>query len=267
MILTEFEPRDTPAVGFRFDYDGSFFTSSVRAIFEQAGRAVGNPLNPPDGTVIAVAVRTGSVGAGLACGSLAAGITIDLAYPYHTGRTQLGLDAYEYDLFSVVSHELLHVLGVGTVPGWAEGARARGVPLSPDGVHLAAVTGSGVGDVVYPGRRYGPTATDFDVLRDLGWNPTAPVLPFLFASVLVGPSVRQYIGIDGAVFEIGRTGGTHYLYADLTYDGVPDLLVAPARAGIGYAIDGRSGALIDASVIAISFVALDHDRVGALVIR
>ena len=246
------EGRECPAVLFDFHYSPAdpFFTAEARRAMDLAGRAVGGPLNPTDlPNRIPVAVSTmpfpDALARGGPTGTLGSGgITIfDPRVRWHFGPTTTGLDYTEVDFVTIASHELLHVLGIGTVAGWDAGSRARGVAIAPDGQHFSgwvAATGSAAAGA--PGRRLTPTSTDLLALSDLGWNATLPVGPAFDFLTIAGPDgvVRAYVAAQGRVFELGVLGGFHLQFQDFDFDGRLDVRFVTSGPGVDvtYAADG-----------------------------
>jgi hypothetical protein len=109
--------------------------------------------------------------------------------------TTSGLDRNELDFYSVATHELGHVMGIGTANQWFSqvqngkfvGARAQSlyggpVPLDPSRAHWAdgvAINGQVVS--LDPSMSYGTRVTwsslDQAALRDIGWGAGTPVSP------------------------------------------------------------------------------------------
>jgi hypothetical protein len=135
--------------------------------------------------------RRGSSGFSLWGGS----ITFDTTIRWHFGLTTAGLNSNELDFYSVATHELGHVLGIGTAPQWFNkvqgssfaGAYSRSVyggpvPLSGDRAHWAdgvTVTGQPVSldPILNYGTRVTWTSLDQAALRDIGWGAGAAVSP------------------------------------------------------------------------------------------
>jgi hypothetical protein len=126
------------------------------------------------------------------------------------GTTTSGLGRNQLDFYSVASHELGHLLGFGTAPGWFSqvsggafhGPNARAVysgpvPLSADNSHWAdgiTVNGQPVSldPIASLGTRVALTSLDFAALADVGWSvsttPTSPpVVPPPPPPVVVPP--------------------------------------------------------------------------------
>ncbi|AMV30105.1 FG-GAP repeat protein [Gemmata sp. SH-PL17] len=150
-------------------------------------------------------------------------ITFDSTQNWHFGQTTDGLDRNELDFYSVATHELGHVLGIGTATQWTNlsrngyfyGANAVAlygapVPLAPSGGHWAdGVTLGGQALSLDPTLNYGSrvnwSALDAAGLRDLGWSApaAAPATP-TFTAVPVGS--------QNAVAFTGNTDGTVSLF-------------------------------------------------------
>jgi hypothetical protein len=193
-------------------------------------------------------------------------ITFDSNQNWHFGSSTSGLDSSKLDFYSVASHELGHVLGLGTAPQWknlVSGGTFRGgsamsayggaVPVSGGGDHWAngiTVNGQAVSlDPSLPyGQRVGFTSLDAAALNDLGWGaasaaPAAPAQPAVQLVPIVGinGTIKQYAVINGAVYDTGRVftpfpgyrGPLHQAHGDFDRDGTLDVAVATAGPGPG----------------------------------
>lgn len=104
----------------------------------------------------------------------------------------------QIDFYSVASHELGHLLGIGTAPSWfaqvsggafhggnADGVYGGGVPVYGDSAHWAngltvGGTRAAMDPILQMGTRVGFSSLDYAALADIGWgvgSPTAPVVP------------------------------------------------------------------------------------------
>jgi hypothetical protein len=127
-------------------------------------------------------------------------ITFDSTENWHFGQTTSGLTGTnKIDLYTVATHEMGHLLGIGASSQWTAnvsgstfaGAASRSVyggavPLSPDRAHWAdGVTIGGAATVMDPnlprGTRVTWTSLDAAALKDVGWgvavSPPAAVSP------------------------------------------------------------------------------------------
>ena len=122
-------------------------------------------------------------------------VSFDRSADWFFGLTTAGLTANKIDFTTAATHELGHVLGVGTSSQWNAnlsgstfvGSNARAVyggavPLSPDRAHWAdGVTVGGAATVLDPvlprGTRIMWSALDAAGLRDLGWGATTITSP------------------------------------------------------------------------------------------
>ena len=166
-------------------------------------------------------------------------ITFDTTQRWHFGATTVGLDSNELDFYSVATHELGHVLGIGTSAHWrnaVSGGAFRGgnamaayggaVPVTPDGAHWAdGITIGGKAVSLDPsltfGQRVNWTALDAAALRDLGWGATAvgatpaptpapaPTAPTFTRVPLAGGTPVAFTGrADGALTMFTLSGGS-----------------------------------------------------------
>ena len=198
-------------------------------------------------------------------------ITFDSGQNWHFGQTTAGLGSNELDFYSVATHELGHVLGLGTASQWrslAQGGAFRGsnaisvyggaVPLSPDGAHWAdGITLGGQPISLDPsinyGTRVGWTSLDAAALRDLGWSsPTAapapapaapPASPNFVLVPVAGANgvITQIAIINGTMVQTGARwtpfpgyrGTFQQTHADFDRDGHYDVAIATPYPGIG----------------------------------
>jgi hypothetical protein len=126
---------------------------------------------------------------------------------WYFGSSTAGLDNAHDDFLSVATHELGHVLGVGTAPSWqtwVSGASFTGpaataehggtVPLDASASHWADGTLSGgvsacMDPVLMRGTRHLFTPLDFAGLQDIGWQVSSVHPTVQFASA--GESVLE----------------------------------------------------------------------------
>ena len=202
-------------------------------------------------------------------------IAFDTARNWFFGQTTAGLTANKLDFYSVATHELGHVLGIGTSNQWnslARGGYFRGtnamsvyggaVPLAPDGIHWAdglTVGGRAVSldpSITY-GHRVGWSSLDAAALRDLGWGGaagTAAALNPQPVAVAAGGAVSLVAATGGTLAPTGAqfvpfagyTGELRVAAGDFNGDGVTDYAAA---TGIGVQatvaiIDGRDGSFL-----------------------
>ena len=122
-------------------------------------------------------------------------LSFDTTVNWHFGLTTSGLASNELDFYSVATHELGHILGIGTAPSWygkvqgtyffgshASGVYGAPVPLNSDRSHWAdTITINGQPVSLDPVLNYGTRVTwsalDQAGLRDIGWAAGAPVSP------------------------------------------------------------------------------------------
>jgi hypothetical protein len=142
----------------------------------------------------------GGGGTGLWGGS----VSFDTTQNWYFGGSAAGLPAGAVDFYSVATHELGHVLGIGTAKQWGAlvrggaftGATAEAVygaapPVSPDGSHWAqGIKSDGepvsVQPMVEANRRVNFSQLDYAALQDLGWQVSGlPGSPAPVASTLV----------------------------------------------------------------------------------
>lgn len=253
------EERSLMSVTFQFLPDELFraqFPAEALQTLELAGRVVGRSLGVD--LVIPVTVTAQP----LLPEAIARGgptpwggqMIFDRNFPWHFGRTTIGLVPGSYDFFTVVEHELGHVLGVGTRASWTDGVK---VAISPDTVHLGSSVDAVMSDsVVISGRRKLFTNIDFDVLDGLGWKTVRPAPPeFAFVSRLDADGhCRLYVFSREGVRFLADTGSFHVTFTDLDYDGVADAVITPMVYGYTVGYNRANGELYFAVTLGQSLV-------------
>ncbi len=166
-------------------------------------------------------------------------LSFDSSVNWHFGQTTSGLTGAKADFYTAATHEMAHLLGIGTAPQWTAAVRGSTfmgansmaafggpVPLHADGAHWA--DGTTVGgqvtalDPILPrGTRVAFSTLDAAALRDLGWNtatsaaptPTpTPTTPAPVAEPTRPPVTRVPLeGIQPVAFT-GNTNGTVSLF-------------------------------------------------------
>jgi hypothetical protein len=132
-------------------------------------------------------------------------IAFDTTKNWHFGLTTAGLDSNEVDFYSVATHELGHLLGIGTAPQWnaqisgsffvgpnSQAVYGGPVPLNGDRAHWAdnlTVGGQPVelDPTLNHGVRVSWSSLDQAALLDLGWS-SGSVVPPLPPPPVVPPS-------------------------------------------------------------------------------
>ncbi|VTT97326.1 peptidase m10a and m12b matrixin and adamalysin : Calx-beta domain-containing protein OS=Singulisphaera acidiphila (strain ATCC BAA-1392 / DSM 18658 / VKM B-2454 / MOB10) GN=Sinac_5612 PE=4 SV=1: Peptidase_M10: FG-GAP: VCBS [Gemmataceae bacterium] len=122
-------------------------------------------------------------------------LAFDTTESWYFGTTTSGLTATATDFYSVATHELGHLLGIGTAPQWfskvqggsftggnSVAAHGRAVPVSSDAAHWAVnTTHAGQAAAMAPVLQYGVrhtwTSLDQAALLDVGWRAASPVTP------------------------------------------------------------------------------------------
>jgi hypothetical protein len=125
-------------------------------------------------------------------------LTFDTTTNWFVGTDTAGLSGNQVDFYSVATHELGHLLGIGTLPTWfsqvssgtfhgphADAAYGGAVPVYGDSAHWAdglTVNGQRASlDPILPmGQRVPFSSLDYAALIDLGWvvsDGTSPVVP------------------------------------------------------------------------------------------
>jgi hypothetical protein len=143
-------------------------------------------------------------------------LAFDTSERWHFGLTTEGLGANEIDFYSVATHELGHIMGIGTAPQWfarvqngkfagghAQSVYGGPVPLDPSRAHWAdGITINGQVVSLDPtlnyGRRVTWTSLDQAALRDIGWRVGAVVSPPVTPPPTVPPTVPPTLPPVGA---------------------------------------------------------------------
>ena len=133
-------------------------------------------------------------------------ISFDTTTNWHYGVTTSGLASNELDFYSAATHEMGHILGIGTAPQWfnrvqgsnfvgsnAETVYGGAVPLYGDHAHWAnGLTIGGQRASLDPVLNFGTRVTwsnlDEAALRDIGWA----------AGIMVSPQLRQRPAASGS---------------------------------------------------------------------
>ncbi|HEX4614208.1 MAG TPA: FG-GAP-like repeat-containing protein [Urbifossiella sp.] len=198
---------------------------------------------------------------------------------WYTGADPTGAALGQIDLYTVASHELGHLLGIGTADRFhaldvgaqftgpaAEAVYGGPVPLTADGDHFAQSVTAGAEPVslrpiLTQGERYGLSALDYAALADIGWPVAAAAvaLPAARPAALVaagggpGGSVRL---LDATHPTAGATaantlqpfpgfdGVVRAVTADVNGDGTPDqiMVTGPGGGSLVRVVDGATGA-------------------------
>lgn len=205
------------------------------------------------------AIRTrGEAGAGTTprtdFAPAAGSIAFDSATPWFFGTTTAGLTGSNFDFYSVATHELGHVLGVGTSDPWEklasggtfQGAKSKAVyggavPLDPsrshlsDGVTVTGSTESALDPTIAKGVRKSFNALDYAALDDIGWDVAPPTVTVAArpATVRVNATASAITLADGRVFAAasGFTGGTSSTTAFAVAKSTEDKLYYTYRSG------------------------------------
>ncbi|MBP3953965.1 FG-GAP repeat protein [Gemmata sp. G18] len=153
-------------------------------------------------------------------------LSFDTSVGWYFGQSASGLTSNKADFYTAATHELGHLLGIGTAPQWTalvSGSTFRGaqsmaayggaIPLYTDGAHWAdGVTVGGKATVMDPilpqGLRVAWSALDAAALRDLGWNTTAASTP----EPTVPPIVRVPVAGTQPIAFTGNADGTVSLF-------------------------------------------------------
>ncbi|MBN9117955.1 MAG: matrixin family metalloprotease, partial [Planctomycetes bacterium] len=222
-------------------------------------------------------------------------VTFDTTQNWYFGSSASGLASNQLDFYSVATHELGHVLGIGTAPQWkslvSDGAFHGGgavsvyggaVPVNAAGDHWAdGLTLNGQSASLDPslayGRRVTFSALDSAALNDLGWgsgsvpaasSPGASVTPTVTLVPVAGTdgTIKQYAVINGTVVATGAVyspfpgyrGQFQTAYADFDHDGTFDVAVATTGPGLGIiaVISGADGHYIGGPVLSLGGVAV-----------
>ena len=144
-------------------------------------------------------------------------LAFDTAQTWYTGSTPPPTG--QTDMYTVASHELGHLLGIGTAPAFHQltvggkfvGANAEAVyggpvPVTADGAHFGSgLVIDGQPESLQPflvtGQRYGLSALDYGALADLGWQVAS-----------IAPPTTALAGAGGATAvnpAVTTTGGSN----------------------------------------------------------
>ena len=160
-------------------------------------------------------------------------LTFDTNTNWSFGTSDAGIGTNRVDFYSVAVHELGHLFGLGTAPGWdryaANGAftgpaaaavYGGPVPLGPDGDHWAdGVASGGRPTSLEPHLRTGVrtpfTALDYAGLQDIGWRVSGiagladtPPAPPLVAVPLGSPLLKPATGAPRLAVLTGPRDGS-----------------------------------------------------------
>ncbi len=209
-------------------------------------------------------------------------IAFDNSQNWYYGQSAAELTSRQLDFYSVATHEMGHVLGIGTSTQWtslSSGGAFHGstamsvyggaVPLGPDGQHWAdGLTVGGQAVSLDPSLTYGQrvswSSLDAAALSDLGWNsgaaagPAAPSTvgnpqPVALAGSLDG-TVRIYSAASGSLNPTGAAfapfpgyrGEVRVATGDFNGDGVTDYAFStgPGVTGAVAIVNGRDGSYL-----------------------
>jgi hypothetical protein len=154
-------------------------------------------------------------------------IAFDLNRDWFFGSTTSGMGSTQIDFYSVASHELGHVLGLGTARQWfnqvsggyfdgpnAESLYGGPVPTSENGSHWAdGLSVGGVRGAMDPvlqlGARDGFSPLDYAALQDIGWAVNAtPATPLPTNPTPSGDGTSGGGSVIGAVALTGARDGS-----------------------------------------------------------
>lgn len=243
--VEQLEGRDVPAT-FGYDYtpDDFYIANNYQGVrtFEYAAAEIGARI--VSGQHIHISLRTEYLPSDRVAEARGNTIVIDPRHAWHVSPTKYGLTWNETDLYSVLQHEIGHVLGIGVVPGWGLGALARGVPLAGDGFHVANGTSSAM-NTPSAGVRDGFTDIDYAILGDLGYpigGPPAYIEYGLLSTRNGSGLTDQYIVYGAGVYYIGTGGPQHIIYDDFDLNGSHgDQQVVSTSPGVEYIISASGG--------------------------
>lgn len=180
-------------------------------------------------------------------------LTFDVSTNWYFGVDQAGLQSNQHDFVTVATHELIHLLGFGTVASWNNlvsgatftGPKARAaydpggnVPLSSiqnTGHFLETITDGGrktlMGPIITVGVRETPTALDLAALDDIGWE-LVPTTATLTAQHVYADNGNYTITITGQGSTVGR-------FTDTTTASISNVAPTMTLVGNQTAVQGQ----------------------------
>jgi len=191
-------------------------------------------------------------------------LAFDVSTNWYFGVDQAGLQSNQHDFVTVATHELIHLLGFGTVASWNNlvsggtftGPKARAaydpggnIPLSSTGDtghFLESITDGGrktlMGPIISAGVRETPTALDLAALDDIGWD-VVPAVATLTAQHVYADNGNYTITISGQGSTVGR-------FTETTSAGITN--IAPTVTPVGNQVAVQGQRLVISNIATIS---------------